>query len=128
MNRWLQWVLAVLAFALGAALVVWLNLHVLCLGDLKFDQGCGGFGVYYGVTFLLFTPLAMVAAGLTLPRRSAAGIRWLVAAYVFVLGAIQVGFLDLPPELELVLVAAAYLVVLVVLLGLRVRDRPGAAA
>ena len=65
-----------LAYLVGTAGVIWIATAVLCLGDPKFDRGCGGWGLYFPVWAVFYLPAAAVAAaaGLTgdLPRRARA--------------------------------------------------------
>lgn len=49
------------AYLAVVALAVWFNLAVLCAGDAKYDQGCGGFGVYIPLWEIFLAPLPIAA-------------------------------------------------------------------
>ena len=53
--RQIMWFIA--AYVAIVALAVWFNLAVLCQGDAKYDQGCGGFGVYIPLWEIFLLPL-----------------------------------------------------------------------
>jgi hypothetical protein len=61
----------IVAYAAIIALSVWVNLAVFCSGDLKYDQGCGGAGVYIPLWEIFLTPLALAAIGIERWRRTA---------------------------------------------------------
>jgi hypothetical protein len=58
------------AYVVVVALAVWLNLAVFCLGDAKYDQGCGGFGVYIPLWEIFLAPLPIAAIVLERWRKS----------------------------------------------------------
>lgn len=58
------------AYIALVALAVWFNLGVLCLGDAKYDQGCGGFGVYIPLWEIFLLPLPIAAIILAQWRKS----------------------------------------------------------
>ncbi|MGH7712792.1 MAG: hypothetical protein ACREOG_15990 [Gemmatimonadaceae bacterium] len=49
------------AYLAVVALAVWFNLAVLCQGDMKYDGGCGGFGVYIPLWEIFLLPLLIAA-------------------------------------------------------------------
>jgi hypothetical protein len=57
--RQIMWFIA--AYVALVALAVWFNLAVLCQGDAKYDQGCGGFGVYIPLWEIFLLPLLIAA-------------------------------------------------------------------
>jgi len=58
------------AYVSIVALAVWFNLAVLCLGDAKYAQGCGGFGVYIPLWEMFLAPLPIAAILLERWRKS----------------------------------------------------------
>ena len=64
----IAWFLA--AYVALVAAAMWFNLAVLCQGDLKFDGGCGGFGVYIPLWEIFLAPLPIAAILLERWRRS----------------------------------------------------------
>ena len=52
----------VAAYFIVVAVAIWFNLGVLCQGDPKYDQGCGGFALYIPLweVFLLPLPIAAI--------------------------------------------------------------------
>jgi len=58
------------AYIVIVALAVWLNLAVFCLGDAKYANGCGGFGVYIPLWELFLLPLLLAAIFLERWRKS----------------------------------------------------------
>jgi hypothetical protein len=67
-GRQIVWFLA--AYVAIVALVVWFNLAVLCLGDAKYDGGCGGFGTYVSLWEIFLAPLPVAAILLERWRKS----------------------------------------------------------
>jgi len=66
--RQVAWFIA--AYVGIVALAVWFNLAVLCLGDAKYAQGCGGFGVYIPLWEMFLAPLPIAAIILERWRKS----------------------------------------------------------
>ena len=66
--RQTAWFIA--AYVALVALAIWFNLAVLCQGDPKFDDGCGGFGLYIPLWEVFLAPLPLAAILLELWRRS----------------------------------------------------------
>ena len=66
--RQIAWFIA--AYTGIVALTVWFNLAVLCLGDAKYAQGCGGFGVYIPLWEMFLAPLPIAAILLERWRKS----------------------------------------------------------
>jgi hypothetical protein len=61
----------VVTYAGLIALSVWVNLAVFCSGDLKYDQGCGGAGVYIPLWEIFLVPLVVAAIVIERWRRTA---------------------------------------------------------
>src|SRR5512145_2977560 len=59
-----------IGYIVVVALAVWFNLAALCLGDAKYDQGCGGFGTYIPLWELFLAPLPIAAIILEWWRKS----------------------------------------------------------
>ena len=59
------------AYIAIVASAVWFNLAVLCQGDPKFEQGCGGFGLYIPLWEIFLAPLPIAAMLLEWWRKSA---------------------------------------------------------
>jgi hypothetical protein len=90
--RQVAWFIA--AYIAIVALAVWFNLAVLCQGDVKYDQGCGGFGVYIPLWEIFLAPLPIAAILLELWRRSEPPPAARVLAYLAgILAVAEVGFL-----------------------------------
>ena len=51
-----------IAYVLGVAFEVWVATAVLCLGDSKFDGGCGGWDLYFMISTIVLFPAAAGAA------------------------------------------------------------------
>lgn len=62
-RRWPDYTYAGMYLAL-VAIVTYLNVAVSCLGDPKFDRGCGQWGVYYVICLIFAAPAAVVIFGL----------------------------------------------------------------
>jgi hypothetical protein len=58
-HRQTAWFIA--AYVVTVAALVWFNLAVLCLGDAKYDGGCGGFGTYIALWEIFLAPLPIAA-------------------------------------------------------------------
>ena len=73
------------------AVCIWLDISVLCRGDPKFDQGCGGFGLYFLAWVLFTAPIAMAAALVALLDVLTYRLRvaFLVTATMAIAGALQ---------------------------------------
>jgi hypothetical protein len=67
-SRQVAWFLA--AYVALVAAAVWFNVAVLCLGDAKYEQGCGGFGVYLQLWEIFLAPLPIAAILLERWRKS----------------------------------------------------------
>jgi hypothetical protein len=57
--RQIVWFLA--AHIALVALAIWVDLAVLCRGAVKYDGGCGGFGVYIPLWIVFLAPLPLAA-------------------------------------------------------------------
>ena len=57
--RQVVWFLA--AYIAIVAFAMWFNLAVLCQGDVKFNRGCGGFGLYIPLWEIFLAPLPLAA-------------------------------------------------------------------
>lgn len=57
--RQVVWFLA--AYIAIVAFAIWFNLAVLCQGDVKFNHGCGGFGLYIPLWEMFLAPLPLAA-------------------------------------------------------------------
>ena len=77
---------------------LWLNVSVLCLGDPKFERGCGGLDFYLLFWPVFLLPIAGTASAIAL--RIAWSTRQrvviLAAASVIVVGALELSWLALP--------------------------------
>src|SRR3712207_7766844 len=64
-SAWWHGVSFGLAYLLGVATVIWVATSVLCLGDPKFNSGCGGWPVYFPMWAFMYLPAAggAIAAG-----------------------------------------------------------------
>ena len=92
------WSLLLFAVAyLGAVTAcIWLNLAVLCLGDRKFDGGCGGFELYFPLWVVFSAPLALTA--LVAAARLAGGRRraFLALATLIIVALLELAWLVYP--------------------------------
>jgi hypothetical protein len=76
------------------ALAMWFNLAVLCQGDVKFDGGCGGFGLYVPLWEVFLAPLPIAAILLERWRRAEPPSTSRLLAYLAgILLVAEVGFL-----------------------------------
>ncbi|HEU5186612.1 MAG TPA: hypothetical protein VFU01_18715 [Gemmatimonadaceae bacterium] len=76
------------------AVAMWFNLAILCQGDVKFDSGCGGFGLYIPLWIVFLAPLPIAAILLERWRRSEPPATSRVLAYLTgILVVAEVGFL-----------------------------------
>ena len=57
--RQTAWFIA--AYVALVALAIWFDIAVLCQGDIKFDHGCGGFGLYIPLWEVFLAPLPLAA-------------------------------------------------------------------
>ena len=90
--RQVTWFLA--AYVSIVALAIWFDLAVLCQGDVKFDGGCGGFGLYIPLWLIFLAPLPLAAIFLEFWRRSLPPPTTRLLAYLGgILAISQVGFL-----------------------------------
>ncbi len=90
--RQIAWFLA--AYVALVAIAIWFNLAVLCQGDVKFDGGCGGFGLYIPLWEVFLAPLPIAAILLERWKRSEPPATWRVLGYLAgVLVVAEVGFL-----------------------------------
>ncbi len=89
--------IAIIGYVGSIALLVWINTAVLCLGDPKFDDGCGGFDLYFLVWVISFAPLGILATALAVrsaPNHHATCTSTLLAIYaVVILLGVEVSFI-----------------------------------
>jgi hypothetical protein len=78
-------------WVLGTSAVTWLGTSVLCLGDPKFDSGCGGFDLYLLTSFILYTPLAALCIAVALSSHLAPGRRSCLGAGLMALTLASMG-------------------------------------
>ena len=84
----------VVAYIVLVAAAMWFNVAVLCEGDAKYDQGCGGLGVYVPLWLIFLAPLPTAAIALELWRRSGPPPKARLVAYLVVIVAVaEIGFL-----------------------------------
>ncbi|REJ74829.1 MAG: hypothetical protein DWQ36_13960 [Acidobacteria bacterium] len=87
--------LFVAAYLGGVAVAMWVNTSLLCLGDAKFDAGCGGFELYFPLWALSYVPPVVLALVLARPREAASstGRKLLLSIYlVLILAALEASF------------------------------------
>lgn len=118
-----------LAYLALVAAAVWFNLAVLCQGDAKYDQGCGGFGVYIPLWEIFLAPLPLTAALLEFWRKSfPPPTRRLIAYLAVILVVAEIGWLVIETFPALLLTEA---IAIVIAVGFRVRmtrERPDISA
>ena len=118
-----------LAYLALVAATVWFNLAVLCQGDAKYDQGCGGFGVYIPLWEIFLAPLALAAALLEFWRKSSPPpTRRLVAYLAGILIVAEIGWLVIDTFPALLLTEAIAIGIAVGFRMRMTRDRPGISA
>lgn len=84
----------IIAHVALVASAIWFNLAVLCQGDSKFSDGCGGFGLYIPLWEIFLAPLPTSAILLELWRQSQPTPTVRLLAYLAgTLFAAEVGFL-----------------------------------
>ena len=82
------------AYGIVVAVAIWFNLAVLCQGDAKFDQGCGGFALYIPLWEIFLAPLPAAAILLELWRTSSPTPTSRLLGYLLtILIVAEVGFL-----------------------------------
>ncbi|MBA3343009.1 MAG: hypothetical protein H0T48_14400 [Gemmatimonadaceae bacterium] len=118
-----------LAYLALVAAAVWFNLAVLCQGDAKYDQGCGGFGIYIPLWEIFLAPLPLTAALLEFWRKSSPPpTRRLIAYLAGILVVAEIGWLVIETFPALLLTEA---IAIVIAVGFRVRmtrERPDISA
>lgn len=111
-NYWSSCAVFVGVYLTSVAAIIWTMTSVLCLGDPKFDNGCGGFSLYYTIWALAYSPLVALALVLVRPsklshapkRRNA-----LLAAYLGLIIVAIGGSLALDVELMILAIALVVL-------------------
>lgn len=117
------------AYLAVVAVSVWFNLAVLCAGDAKYDQGCGGFGIYIPLWVIFLAPLPIAAIILERWRKSAPPPTVRLLAYLAGIVAVaEIGWLllDTFPAL-LATEAVAIIIALFVRIRTARRPLPGSA-
>jgi hypothetical protein len=79
-----QTLLFIAAYAALIAASVWLNVSVLCLADAKYDQGCGGLGVYLSLWEIFLLPLLIAAIAIERWRKTADTPAMRIVVYLLV--------------------------------------------
>ena len=69
LSAWASSAIFVAAYIGCVGVAMWINNPVLCLGDPKFGNGCGGFSLYYPFWTLSFSPLVVVALVVARPTQ-----------------------------------------------------------
>jgi len=116
------------AYLALVALVVWFNLDVLCLGDAKYEQGCGGFGIYIPLWELFLAPLPIAAIILERWRKSVPPPTTRLIWYlVGILAVAEIGWL-LIERFPALLATEAVAIIIAVFLRVRTARRAVAAA
>lgn len=91
-GRQIAWFIA--GYVAIVALTVWFNLAVLCLGDAKYDGGCGGVGTYISLWEIFLAPLPIAAILLERWRKADPPPALRLVAYLAgVVAVTQVGWL-----------------------------------
>jgi hypothetical protein len=91
-SRQVVWFIA--AYVVLVAVAIWFDLAVLCQGDAKFDQGCGGFGLYIPLWELFLAPLPVVVILLEWWRKASPPPTLRLIGYLAgILVVTQIGFL-----------------------------------
>ena len=76
------------------AVAIWFDLAVLCQGDVKYNRGCGGFGIYIPLWEIFLAPLPIAVILLERWRKVAAPPTPRLLGYLAgILVVTQVGFL-----------------------------------
>ena len=84
----------IVAYAIVVAVAIWFNLALLCQGDLKYDHGCGGFGLYIPLWLTFLAPLPAAAILLELWRKSSPPPTSRLVGYLLAIVIVaEVGFL-----------------------------------
>lgn len=97
-NGWFYIVIFTIAYLGSVAAAMWINIPMLCLGDQKFDGGCGGFMLYYSFWALSYSPLVVTALIFVRPSKLVDESRirnLLLCVYLgFIVLALEVSFIN----------------------------------
>lgn len=90
--RQAAWFLA--AYIAIVAVAIWFDVAILCQADAKYEQGCGGIGIYIPLWLAFLAPLPIAA--IILERWKSAGpppTARLIGYLVVILAVAELGFL-----------------------------------
>ena len=115
------------AYGIVVAVAIWFNLAVLCQGDVKYDQGCGGFALYIPLWEIFLAPLPAAAILLELWRKSSPTPTSRLLGYLLaILIVAEVGFL-LIEKFPVLLATEAVAIVVLCVVRVFAPPRQGAA-
>lgn len=89
--RQIAWFIA--AYVALVAGIVSFNLAVLCLGDTKYANGCGGFGIYIPLWEIFLAPLPLAAIALESRRGTPPSNNRLLAYLAAIAAILELGWL-----------------------------------
>ena len=87
-----RYVLYALVYVAGLFAINWIGTSVLCLGDRKFEGGCGEYGLYLLAAGICLTPLALAGAGVAWLAGVAGATFVLTLSSVAVLGTLALSY------------------------------------